>query len=203
MQLNAADKTLHKQQMTSRVIIHPCSDGSHFRDQHPLTLAGSTPEVNVHRWIGGIGDVGAKKRPGRRAGNGRAYGSAPGAGCSFRRAQHFRSRVLVRSRTRLKRGAIGVFGCLPGLPRLAEVGPLGEKAGASAAAIGTTGTVRAVELGVADSLIGEFRELAQRFEQVRDLRRAGRVGRPAEYQQQPRPIGLASLRGMPNRPCLS
>ena len=70
---------------------------------------------------------------------------------------------------------IGVSGHLPELLRLAEVGPLGKKAGVSAAAIGTRRTVWAVE-----GLLGEFRELAQRFEQARDLRRAVRVGRLPE-----------------------
>ena len=108
-----------------------------------------------------------------------------------------RSRVLVRLRTRLKKWAIGVLGHLPGLLRLAEVGPLGKKTGARTTAVGATRTVRVVEFRTVEGVLVEFRELPQRFEQVRDFRRAGRVGRLPEDQKEPRPTCQIAFRGMP------
>ena len=56
-----------------------------------------------------------------------------------------------------------------------------------AAAVGTTRGVRVGVVIVARVLaIVDFGELAQRFEQVSDLERAGRVDRLLEYQEQPR-----------------
>ncbi len=68
---------------------------------------------------------------------------------------------MVGLRTRLKRMAIGILGRLPGLLRLAEVGPLSKKAGARATAIGTRRIVRVVSPLAVEGLLGEFRELAQ------------------------------------------
>jgi len=84
------------------------------------------------------------------------------------------------------------LGHLPGLLRLAKVGPLGEKAGSMAAAVGTRRMVRAVE-----GLLDEFRELAQGFEQVGDFRRAGCAGRLLEDQEKPRPTCQVAFGGMP------
>ena len=78
---------------------------------------------------------------------------------------------------RLITSTINVVDYLPRLLRLGESWPFGKEAGASTAAIGTAGTVFAVEFCVAEGFIGEFRELSQRFEQIRDLHRSGRTGR--------------------------
>ena len=51
----------------------------------------------------------------------------------------------------------------------------------------------AIELLAVEGLIGEFRELTQGLDEVRDLWRAGRVGRLLEDQQQPRPTCQVAL----------
>ena len=66
------------------------------------------------------------------------------------------------------------MGHLAGALRLAEVGALGKKAGASTTAIGAR-RVSVVEFRTVARVFVEFRKLAQRVEQVGDLRRAGRV----------------------------
>ena len=92
-------------------------------------------------------------------------------------AQHLRSHGLSRLRTGLNSSTISVVDYLAILLRLGEAWPFGNKAGASTAAIGTARTVFVDELCAAKVFIGEFRELPQCFEQIRDLRRRGRSGR--------------------------
>ena len=94
-------------------------------------------------------------------------------------------RVLVDLKTRRADKKARVSGQIASRLRQAEARPLGEECGPSAAAVGTTGPVRVVIVARVLAIV-DFGELAQRFQQVSDLQRAGRVGRLLEYQEQPR-----------------
>ena len=103
--------------------------------------------------------------------------------------------MLVHLKTRRADEEAQVFGEVASPLRDAGAGTLGKDSRPRAAAVGATRPARVVVAGVL--AIIDLGELAQRFQQVRDLHRAGRVGRFLEYQQQPCPARQVSLRVVP------
>jgi hypothetical protein len=103
---------------------------------------------------------------------------------------------LARKRGSTASGSVVLVSCTSVLRRPGRR-ILAEQARSATATVGTSRLGRVVIRGLAESLFGRFRRVAERVGEACDLERLGIVGPPRQDQVQPGAKGLLTLRGVP------